>query len=177
MFSKFTSSYARFSAIQAYIWGHTRVFPGVSDERAGHSECHAAGVADVGFLPRVSALVVHQSAGLCEALPTFSTLIRLLTAVLPYVNFQIARSGESCSTEITFMRLFFSVMHAAMIDQLTFLSKTCLTRRTIEGLLSCVYAHVGLQLVALSEGAGTELALIGFEALVYAHVSAQAAHF
>lgn len=95
MFSKFTSSYARFSTIQAYIWSHTLkkkkkkikqapssidmlanhsrnfwqllwmhykptgVFSGVSNERAGHSEGHAAGVADVRFLSRVSSLVVH----------------------------------------------------------------------------------------------------------------------
>lgn len=44
------------------LWTHykpTGVFPGVSDERAGHSEGHAAGVADVRFLSRVSSLVVH----------------------------------------------------------------------------------------------------------------------
>lgn len=54
----------------------------------------------------------------------------------PYVYFQIARCGKSRTAEITFVRLFFSVMHAAVIDQLTLLRKARVAGRAGEGLLT-----------------------------------------
>lgn len=59
------------------------MLPGVRDEGTGDSEGHATCVADIGFLARVPALVVHQRARLSETLPTFTTFVRLFPAVCP----------------------------------------------------------------------------------------------
>lgn len=57
------------------------MFSSVGDERGGHREGHAAEVALVRFLSRVSSLVIGQRAGLSERLAADVTHVRLLPGV------------------------------------------------------------------------------------------------
>lgn len=64
----------------------TCVFSCVSDERGGDRERHAAQIALVRFLSRVSPLVIRQRAGLSKCLTTDVTHVRFLPAVQSVEN-------------------------------------------------------------------------------------------
>ena len=61
--------------------GLTSVLSGMRDERGGDGERHAAGVTLIGFLARMSSLVIDQRAGLGKRFPAIFAHVRLLSTV------------------------------------------------------------------------------------------------
>lgn len=161
--------------LRTFVRSLTCVFSCVSDERGGDGERHAAQIALVRFLPRVSSLVISQRAGLSERLTADVTHVRLLTAVKSDVNLVVGRGGELEAAAFAGVRLLLAVVHPAVSDQLTLLSKTLFTVGATERLLACVDAQVRLQLCGLSEGFGAEDAGEGFQPVVDLLVSVEAA--